>query len=131
VTASSLGRRVHFAARPPLVYDALSLGVGCAAACPANAAASDSSLSLRPLGTLLRKLDRSKDDLKRSARPFHLLWSAGPAAAAGAGHSQAVNRHCCFQVTLLQGNARLLPEFPESVAVPSRRRFRKGSSNSG
>jgi selenide, water dikinase len=111
-------RQVLFRNRPPLAYDALSLGLGSLPACPAESAAADSCLLLRPLGTLLRKIDALNDRLQQAPQPFHLVVVGG--GASGCELSLAIHkrlgRHPGFRVTLLQGNARLLPDFPPGVA---------------
>src|SRR5437870_5560368 len=51
VTAiDAVARQVHFADRPPLSYDVLSLGVGSLPACPEHCLDDDVSLPMRPLG---------------------------------------------------------------------------------
>ncbi len=112
------GRRVLFAARPPLAYDVLSLGIGSLPAAPEGEAAPGSSLIMRPMGTLVRRIEDIEQDLRRSPRPFHLVVVGG--GASGCELAVAVHRrlggHSGFRLTLLQGNARLLPEFPAGVA---------------
>jgi selenide,water dikinase len=112
------GRRVLFAARPPLAYDAVSLGLGSLPACPSAAPASASSLVMRPLGELIRSLDRLEAEFQRAPRPFHLAVVGGGASGcelALAIHKR-LGRYAGFCVTLFQGNARLLPDFPARVA---------------
>src|SRR4051812_15705237 len=70
-------RRVLLASRPALAYDALSLGVGSLPACPADDGALAPSLSMRPLGTLLRQLELLEEELRQSPRPFHLAVVGG------------------------------------------------------
>jgi selenide, water dikinase len=111
-------RHVLFAARPPLTYDALSLGLGSLPACPAHAPGSGSSFVMRPLGELLRKIDHLEQELQRSPRPFHLVVVGGGASGcelALAIHKR-LGRFAGFRPTLLQGNAHLLPQFPAGVA---------------
>ena len=113
-----VARQVLFAGRPPLTYDALSLGLGSIATCPAELASSDFSWGLRPLGTLMNRLDRLDRELQRSPKPFHLAVVGG--GASGCELSLAIakrlGRHPGFRLTLLQANPRLLPQFPDAVA---------------
>jgi selenide,water dikinase len=112
------GRKVLFAARPPLAYDALSLGLGSLAACPEGESAADGTLVLRPLGALLRRIDALEQELRQAPRPFHFVVVGG--GASGCELAVAIHRrlggHPGFRLTLLQGNDRLLPEFPGGVA---------------
>jgi selenide,water dikinase len=111
-------RRVLFDGRPPLAYDALSLGLGSLPALPDGAAASDSSWVMRPLENLLGQIDRLEQDLKRTPRPLHLVVVGGGASGcelAVAIH-QRLGRCQGFRLSLLQGQPRLLPEFPADVA---------------
>jgi selenide,water dikinase len=120
-------RQVLFAGRPPLAYDALSLGLGSLAARPENAAGSESSWVMRPLGALLQKIDRLDRELQSSPRPFHLIVVGGGASGcelAVAIH-QRLGRHTGFRLTLLQGHAQLLPEFPGGVARAFEEVFRQ------
>ncbi len=111
-------RQVLFADRPPLVYDVLSLGLGSIATCPVELVSSDFSWGLRPLGTLVNRLDRLDHELQRSPKPFHLAVVGG--GASGCELSLAIakrlGQHPGFRLTLLQANPRLLPQFPEAVA---------------
>ena len=119
------GRSVLFAGRPPLVYDVLSLGLGSLPARP-DAAAFDSSLVLRPLGHLVRQIDALEDRLKKQPGPFHLVVVGGGASGcelALAVHKR-LGRHAGFRLTLLQGNPRLLPEFPAAAARVFEEAFR-------
>jgi selenide,water dikinase len=111
------GRRVCYAGRPPLTYDALSLGLGSIPACPAPALA-ESSLVMRPLATLLRKLDAIEKQLRHAPRPFHLAVVGG--GASGCELTLAIRKRLGdipgFRITLLQGDTRLVPKFPAAVA---------------
>jgi selenide,water dikinase len=111
-------RQVSFAARPPLGYDVLSLGLGSIPACPAPRAAAPWSLTMRPLASLLRKLDQLEEKLGSSGQPFHLAVVGG--GASGCELALAIQKRfapCAgFRLTLLQGNERLLPQFPSSAA---------------
>jgi selenide,water dikinase len=124
-----LGRKVCFANRPPLSFDALSLGLGSIPASPASPAAAEATLVLRPLGTLLRKLEALEDRLRRAPGPFQFVVVGGGASGcelALALHER-LGRHNGFRLLLLQGNARLLPEFPARAA----RRFQQAFQDRG
>jgi selenide,water dikinase len=111
-------RRVRFASRPPLTYDAVSLGLGSIPALPDGAPQSDTSLVMRPLGTLLSKVESLEQELKRSARPFHFVVVGG--GASGCELALAVHKRLGqqtgFRLTMLQAGPRLLPQFPVAVA---------------
>jgi selenide,water dikinase len=111
-------RRVCFADRPALVYDVLSLGLGSLPARPEGAPEDERSLVLRPLGKLLRAIDRLEERLTRSPQPFHLAVVGGGASGCelALALQKRLGRHPGFRVTLLQGDSRLLPEFPAGVA---------------
>jgi selenide, water dikinase len=121
------GRQVRFVARPPLVYDVLSLGVGSLPSRPAGASALPSSLIMRPLPGLLRHLDGLDEQLRHTPQPFHLAVVGGGASGcelALAVHKR-LGRHPGFLLTLFQGNARLLPDFPARVAAAFEEAFRR------
>lgn len=111
-----LARRVSFAQRPPLVYDALSIGLGSLPACSADLG--EASLFMRPMMAFLKRLDDLDEDLRRSPRPFQMIVVGG--GASGCELSLAIHqrfgKHPGFGVTLLQGGPQLLPEFPQGVA---------------
>jgi selenide,water dikinase len=110
-------RKVHFANRPPLAWDVLSVGVGSVPACPGGVS-TDRSFSMRPLGKLLARIDAFEEELTSHPRPFHLAVIGG--GASGCELSLAIHKRLGrfpgFRLTLFQGNPRLLPEFPEGVA---------------
>ena len=112
------GRQVCFAARPPLTYDVLSLGLGSIPASPAASATAPLSLVMRPLAYLVNKLDDLDDILKHAPRPFHFAVVGG--GASGCELALAIqhrfSRHADFRMTLLQGNDRLLPQHPARAA---------------
>ena len=73
---------------------------------------------MRPLGDLLRHLDRLEEQLRHSPKAFHLAVVGGGASGcelAVAIHNR-LGRFPGFHLTLFQGNARLLPHFPARVA---------------
>ncbi len=111
-------RRVFFAGRPPLAYDALSLGLGSIPARPATMVDADSSLVMRPLAGLVQQIDRLEQKLAAAPRAFHLVVVGGGASGcelALAIHKR-LGRHPGFRLSLLQGDAVLLPQFPGGVA---------------
>ncbi len=111
-------RRVHFADRPFLSFDALSLGLGSLASRPPNAPTSGSTLLLRPLSELLRRIDELEQQLRDTLRAFHLVVVGG--GASGCELALAIHKRLSgrpgFHLTLLQGHDRLLPLFPRRVA---------------
>lgn len=113
----SAARTVHFAQRPPLVYDALSLGVGSVPVCPTEMPG-ETSLVLRPLDALLRRLEELEKELKTACRPFHFVVVGG--GASGCELALAIHRRfgglSGFRLTLLQAGPRLLPQFPAAAA---------------
>lgn len=120
-TAASIDpvdRKVLFVNRPPLSYDVVSLGLGSIPACPTSEPDDDWSLVMRPLGTLIRKIELLDQQLKYSPRPFHFVVVGGGASGCELALSihKRLAKHCGFRLTLVQGNSRLLPEFPSSVA---------------
>ena len=112
-------RRVYFSDRPPLSYDALSLGIGSLPACPPSLRTAEHSLFMRPMGPFLRKLTELEDELRRAPRPFHFVVVGG--GASGCELTLAIRRRLGafpgFRMTLLQANTRLLPHFPPAVAA--------------
>jgi selenide,water dikinase len=115
IDASS--RQVCFADRPPLSYDALSLGLGSIPSCPARDSSSEFSLVMRPLGALIQRLDRLEARLRQSSS-FRLVVVGG--GASGCELTVALHKrlahHAGLRMTLLQGNDRLLPQFPAKAA---------------
>jgi selenide,water dikinase len=118
-------RKVLFADRPPLSYDALSLGLGSFPACPAGAAESDRSIVMRPMGKLVERIDRLERQLQTEPLPFHLVVVGGGASGCelAVGIHKRLGRFPGFRLTLLQGNERLLPEFPNRVTRAFERAF--------
>jgi selenide,water dikinase len=113
------GRQVLFGSRPPLTYDALSLGLGSIPAWPAQQPAGELGLVMRPLGALLRKIDALDQDLKRTPRPYRFAIVGGGASGCelAVAIRKRLGRHTGFSVTLLHSGPRLLPEFPAGVAT--------------
>ena len=112
-------RRVSFAARPELAYDVVSLGLGSLPACPPGVNGNGSSWLMRPLGRLLERLDSLEKELRQSPRPFHLVVAGG--GASGCELALAIRKRLAgvadFRLTLIQGNDRLLPQFPAKAAA--------------
>jgi selenide,water dikinase len=111
-------RRVHFDGRPPLSYDALSLGLGSLPACPAGLASGDNVFSMRPLGVFMARLDALERSLREQPRPYHFVVVGG--GASGCELALAVSRRLSslpnVRMTLLQGNPRIFPSFPPRTA---------------
>jgi selenide,water dikinase len=111
-------RQVLFASRSPLTYDVLSLGLGSIPAQAGDEPSLETSMVLRPLGTHLKKLDGVEQRLGESGKGYHLVVVGG--GASGCELSLAIHKRLRkypgFRLTLLQGNERLLPEFPRGVA---------------
>jgi selenide,water dikinase len=120
-------RRVFFADRPPLVYDALSLGLGSLPACPGHLEECETSLVMRPLASMLTKLDTLERKVRQSPRPFHMAVVGG--GASGCELSLAIHKRFAtlpgFRLSLFQGMERLLPEFPAGVARSFETTFRE------
>jgi selenide,water dikinase len=98
-------------------YDVLSLGLGSLPACPASAVTASSSLIMRPLGQLLRKIDQLEHELQQSPRPFHLAVVGGGASGCelALAIQNRLEKFTGFRLTLLQANPHLLPQFPGNV----------------
>jgi selenide,water dikinase len=111
-------RRVLFAKRPPLTYDALSLGIGSLPACPVSPHDNGTSLVMRPMDQFVGNIDKLAEQLRHSPTPFHLAVVGG--GASGCELALAVwkrlGHFAGFRLTLVQGNERLLPQFPAKVA---------------
>jgi selenide,water dikinase len=118
-------RRITFAGRPPLTYDALSIGLGSIPACPSTA--KSELLIMRPLGRLMERLDALDQDLQRAPRPFHLVVVGG--GASGCELALAIHRrfsrHAGFRLSLFQANERLLPQFPPGVSRAFEKAFQE------
>jgi selenide,water dikinase len=120
-------RRVVFADRPPLGYDALSLGLGSLPSLPDGARSAEYSLVLRPLTGLLRAIDRVDEDLARATNSFHLVVVGGGASGCelALALQKRLGRHSKLRLTLLQGDGRLLPEFGAGAAAAFSEAFRQ------
>ena len=118
-------RRIFFAARPPLVYDALSVGLGSIPACPANG--TEWSFPMRPMGNLLQKLDALEERLRQSPQPLQLAVVGGGASGCELSLAihQRLGKYPGFRLMLLQGNPRLLPEFRQGVASAFEQAFQE------
>lgn len=119
-------QQVHFTDRPPLTYDVLSLGVGSAPTMPGPPADSERTIPLRPLATLLERLDTIDRQLSKQPRPFHLAIVGGGASGcelALAIH-QRLGHHPGFSLTLLESNNRIVPRFPARTAAIFEEAFR-------
>lgn len=107
-------RKVSFAHRPELTYDVLSLGLGSMPARPPSLANAPSSWPMRPLASLIERLDNLERQLQLSSRPFHLVVVGG--GASGCELTLAIRKRFFsfphFRLTLLHSHDRLLPQFP-------------------
>jgi selenide, water dikinase len=111
-------RQVTFSTRAALAYDVLSLGVGSCPARPPGLVHSESSWPMRPLATLLERLQALEQRLDQSEGPFHLVVVGG--GASGCELALAIRRRFTpfpfVRLTLLQSSDRLLPQFPANAA---------------
>jgi selenide,water dikinase len=127
VTAiESTARRVCFADRPPMVFDALSLGIGSVPGRPADAPADGRFLALRPLDELIRAIDRLDEQLTQTPNACHLVIVGGGASGCelSLALQKRLGRHPGLRLTLLQGDSRILPEFPPEAAKSFASAFR-------
>lgn len=111
-------RRIHFAHRPSLGYEVLSLGLGSVPTPPDGTVEGEWSLRLRPIGDLVRRLDELDNRLRQATGPFRFAVVGG--GASGCELALAIHRrfsaHRGFELTVLHGGPRLLPQFPERAA---------------
>jgi selenide,water dikinase len=107
------GKRVLFADRPPLAFDTLSVAVGSTPTRPAGKRHLR-TLQLRPLGKLLAAVDEIDAELAGSHQSFHLAIIGGGASGCelAVALARRLGRHPGFRATVLQGGAKLLPQFP-------------------
>ena len=119
-------RHMIIANRPSLAYNVLSLGLGSVPSDLTNSTDTGFALTLRPLAALLKCLTGIDVELSARPRPFHFIVVGG--GASGCELSLAVHarlgHHPEFRMTLLQGNARLLPQFPAKSAAAFEEAFR-------
>jgi selenide,water dikinase len=119
------GRQVLFAGRPPLHYDVLSLGLGSLPAIPADLANAEASFAMRPLAAMTQTLDALDCELRERPRPFQFVIVGG--GASGCELALAIHKRLGqypgFRLTLLQGDARLVPLFPPGTARAFERAF--------
>lgn len=112
------GHRVTFAGRPELRYDVLCLGLGSLPACPPGMSESDSSWLMRPLGGLIARLKELEHQLRQAPRAYRFVIVGG--GASGCELALAIHKRFSgltgFHLTLLQSNARLLPQFRARTA---------------
>lgn len=122
-------RQVFFADRPPLTYDVLSLGVGSLPACPEELRHDPASLLMRPLSSLMHRLEEIEAHLASLSSSqasatgashgasFHLVVVGG--GASGCELTLALHerfkKYTSFRLTLFQSQPRLLPNHPEQV----------------
>lgn len=111
-------QQIHFTDRPAISFDVLSLGLGSLPAAPPGWSGREWSFSMRPLGQFVQQLERLKQSLTQSPRPFHLAVVGG--GASGCELALAIQRRFAgsagFRLTLLQSNERLLPTFSAQTA---------------
>lgn len=102
VAIDTAGRRVRFANRPEVAYDALSLGLGSRAAQPFHGTA---DWPMRPLDKLIERIEKIP-----KGRPFHLVVVGG--GASGCELALAIRKRFPaphFTITILQADNRLTP----------------------
>jgi selenide, water dikinase len=111
-------RRVEFDGRPPLGWDAVSLGLGSFPDLPAGLADGPASWVFRPLGRTVDRIDELERRLKSSPKPFHMVVAGG--GASGCELALAIKKRFSaakdFRITLLQRNDRLVPTFPKKAS---------------
>jgi selenide,water dikinase len=110
--------RVELGDRPDLRYDVLSLGLGSVPVCPAKTEPMVKSIPMRPLHRLIEAIDRIPSPLQfspnGSVAPPRLVVVGGGASGC---ELAAALRHRLpgWQLILLQGAKRLLPNFPRAA----------------
>ncbi len=110
-------REVQFADRPPLRYDALSLGLGSVPPILSRHPDTTKTVSLRPLSLLIQRIDAWEAELKQTPKPFHLAIVGGGASGcelALAIHNR-LGSYSSFHITVFQSADRLVPRFPRST----------------
>ena len=126
-------RRVLFAARPALVYDALSLGLGSIPARPDGAADAESALMMRPLAGLVHQIDLLEQKLAAAPQPFHLAVVGGGASGcelALAIHKR-LSRHAGFGCRCFRATPCSCRSSPAESRTPSRKCWGGAASPSG
>lgn len=122
-----VGRAVHFANRPPLTYDLVSLGLGSIPTDLIRDGGTSASLVIRPLSQLIDRVAQVEADLQNRPRPFH--WVVVGGGASGCELTLTIHnrlrKHPGFRMTVLQANARLLPGFPARSASSFETAFRE------
>ncbi len=111
-------RVVHFTGRPEIRYDALCLGLGSMPIRPLEMLDATWSWPMRPLHTLLQRIDDLERDLRHHPRPIEFVIVGG--GVSGCELALAIAKrfrdHKEFHVTLLHAGERLLPQFPDKAA---------------
>lgn len=122
-------RQVHFADRPPLTYDVVSLGVGSLPACPDEALDHPDSLLMRPLGSFIRRLNdleqrwlatrKKAADASSHSAPARLSLVVVGGGASGCELTLALHRRLAhipsLRLTLIQAHDRLMPNHAAGV----------------
>ncbi len=113
----TLARRVTFANRPEVRYDALCLGLGSLPIRPPELIDAPWSWSMRPLHILLQRIADLDADLRKNPRSLNFVVVGG--GASGCELALAISKrfrdHKELHVTLLHAGKRLLPQFPDKA----------------
>ncbi len=110
-------RKVAFADRPEIRYDALCLGLGSLPIRPPELIGAPWSWSMRPLHALLQRIEQLDADLRKSPRSFNFVIVGGGASGCelALAIAKRFREHKEFRVTLLDAGDRLLPQFPDKA----------------
>ena len=123
-------RQVAFVDRSPLTYDLLSLGIGSVPPDITRSSDPEFVFTLRPLATLIDRLQRPDDELRGRPHAFHFVIVGG--GASGCELALAIHKrlegHSAFRLSVLQGNARPLPRFPATTVAIFQRDFSHAGS---
>lgn len=107
-----LAKRLHIAGRPPLSYDVASLNVGSRPAMPPSVAAFDRDFPVKPLETLVTRLESLKRELGRLKEATIAVVGSG---AGGVELAFAIRRRFHDQphvsVALVESADRVLPGY--------------------